>query len=89
MRWFYILISVTSVAILAIQVYWVIVLRKAQKVYLKEARANAPTMFDVRELLLSGDKDMAVRVYSEIFDIEDIDRARKDVEDLEKNLKTS
>ncbi|NLE65692.1 MAG: hypothetical protein GX606_07250 [Elusimicrobia bacterium] len=87
MIWFYILISVIGLGILGIQVYWVVMMRKAQKIYLKEMKAHAPTMFDVRQMLLDGDKDMAVKLYCEIFNIEDIERARRDVDELEKSLK--
>jgi hypothetical protein len=88
MLWFYILISIVAVMILSIQIYWIWMVRKAQKIYLKEIQAHAPTMFDVRELLLQGDKDMAVKLYCEIFNLQDIDRARKEVEDIERSLKT-
>jgi len=87
MLWFYILISVVAVAILAIQLYWIWMVRKAQHVYLKEVQSHAPTMFDVREVLLQGDKDLAVKLYCEIFNLDDVDRARKEVEDLERSLK--
>jgi uncharacterized protein YoxC len=87
MLWFYILISVVAVAILAIQVYWIWMVRKAQRIYLKEIQAHAPTMFDVREVLLQGDKDLAVKLYCEIFNLEDVERARKEVDELEKSLK--
>ncbi len=87
MLWFYILISAIGISILAIQLYWLWMVRKAQKVYLKEMQAQAPTMFDVREMLLHGDKDMAVKLYCEIFSIEDIERARKDIEELQRSIK--
>ena len=87
MLWFYILISVVAVLVLAIQVYWIWMVRKAQKIYLKEIQMNAPTMFDVQQMLRDGDKDMAVKLYCEIFQIEDVDRARKDVEELQRSLR--
>jgi hypothetical protein len=87
MLWFYILISVVAVSILAIQLYWIFMVRKAQKLYLKEVQAHAPTMFDVREVLRGGDKDLAVRLYCEIFNIDDIERARKEVEEFQRSLK--
>ena len=86
MLWFYVLISVIGLAILGIQVYWIIMARKTQEMYLKEIQSQAPTMFDVRELLIEGDKDMAVRLFCEIFNMEDIERARKEVDDLERNI---
>lgn len=44
-------------------------------------------MFDVWETLRHGDKDMAAELYCEIFNLEDIQRARKEVEELERSLK--
>lgn len=44
------------------------------------------TMFDVRHLLMEGEKELAVQVYCEIFQTTPI-KARKDVEDLERSLK--
>jgi hypothetical protein len=49
------------------------------------ARGHA-TMFDVRHLLMEGEKDLAIRVYCEIFQTTPI-KAKKDVEDLERSLK--
>ena len=47
---------------------------------------NKPTMFHVRELLIRGEKEMAIMMYSEIYKV-----ARKqallEVEDLEKSIK--
>ena len=44
------------------------------------------TMFDVRHLLMEGEKELAVQVYGEIFQTTPI-KARKDVEELERSLK--
>ena len=44
------------------------------------------TMFDVRHLLMEGDKDLAIQVYCEIFQTTPIN-AKKDVEELERSLK--
>ena len=44
------------------------------------------TMFDVRHLLLEGEKELAIRVYCEIFQTTPI-TAKKDVEALERSLK--
>ena len=44
------------------------------------------TMFDVRHLLMEGEKELAIQVYSEIFQTTPI-KARKDVEELERSLK--
>ena len=44
------------------------------------------TMFDVRHLLMKGEKELAIQVYCEIFQTTPI-KAKKDVEDLERSLK--
>ena len=45
------------------------------------------TLYDVRRLLQSGDKETAVRLYCEIFRVTPT-QARKDVQALERSLKT-
>jgi hypothetical protein len=47
---------------------------------------NRATMFDVRHLLMEGDKEKAIQVYCEIFQTTPA-KAKKDVEDLERSLK--
>ncbi len=44
------------------------------------------TMFDVRHLLMEGEKELAIRIYSEIFSVP-LPKARKDVEDLQRSMK--
>ena len=44
------------------------------------------TMFDVRHLLMEGEKELAVRVYSQLFSVSLL-KARKDVEELQRSLK--
>ncbi len=44
------------------------------------------TMFDVRHLLMEGEKELAIQVYCEIFQTTPY-KAKKDVEDLERSLK--
>jgi len=44
------------------------------------------TMFDVRHLLMEGEKELAIQVYGEIFQTTPI-KAKKDVEELERSLK--
>ena len=44
------------------------------------------TMFDVRHLLMGGEKELAIQVYCEIFQTTPI-KARKDIEELERSLK--
>jgi hypothetical protein len=44
------------------------------------------TMFDVRHLLMEGEKDLAIQLYCEIFNTNP-HRAKKDIEELERSLK--
>ncbi len=44
------------------------------------------TMFDVRHLLMEGEKDLAIQLYCEIFQTTPA-RAKKDIEELERSLK--
>ena len=44
------------------------------------------TMFDVRHLLMEGEKELALQVYCDIFQTTPI-IAKKDVEELERSLK--
>ena len=44
------------------------------------------TMFDVRYLLMEGEKDLAIQLYCEIFNTT-FGKARKDIEQLERSLK--
>ena len=88
MIWFAIFISVMLVTLLALQIYWVLAMRKAQKQYLEQASHQEPTMWDVREVLLEGDKDLAVQLYCDIFRIQDIDRARREVEEFSRHINT-
>ncbi|MDP2654050.1 MAG: hypothetical protein Q8Q08_08470 [Candidatus Omnitrophota bacterium] len=44
-----------------------------------------PTMFDVRRLLLEGEKDLALRVYRRIFRRND-QKAKEEVDQLDKSL---
>jgi len=44
------------------------------------------TMFDVRHLLMEGEKELAIQVYCEIFQTTPF-KAKKDIEELERSLK--
>ena len=43
------------------------------------------TMFDVRQLLIKGEKDLAIRVYSELFKT-DSQEASRAVEEIERSI---
>jgi len=44
------------------------------------------TMYDVRHLLMEGEKDLAIQLYCEIFHITP-NKAKKDIAELERSLK--
>jgi len=50
------------------------------------ARKGKATMFDVRHLLMEGEKELAVQLYCEIFNTMPA-KAKKDIEELERSLK--
>jgi hypothetical protein len=87
MMWFYIAITALLVCILLVQVYWVWFVSKTQKQLLADQRESAPTMWDVREVLKEGDKDLAVQLFCQVFNIDDIERARREVEELARSMK--
>ena len=64
------------------RVWFLVDARRRGKLPLK----GRATMFDVRHLLMEGEKELAIQVYCEIFPTTPI-RAKKDVEDLERSLK--
>jgi hypothetical protein len=56
--------------------------------YLKDKtpQPRKATMFDVRHLLMEGERDKAIRVYCELFNTIPT-KAKKDIEELERSLK--
>ena len=44
------------------------------------------TMFDVRHLLMQGEKELAIQLYGELFHVT-LTKAKKDVEELQRSLK--
>lgn len=82
-----VVMSVLLTLILAVLVYWVVFMGKAHKQYMQDMQENArPTMWDVREVLKEGDRDLAVQLYCEIFALEDIERARREVDELGRSI---
>ena len=49
-------------------------------------KRSKATMYDVRHLLMEGEKEAAIRVYCEIFQTTPL-KAKKDIEELERSLK--
>jgi hypothetical protein len=89
MVWLLISATLILAAILGVQLYWVRMFKKAQQQHLQETKENnRPTMWDVREVLKEGDRDMAVQLYCEVFGIEDIEKARKEVDELVRSMRS-
>lgn len=78
------LIVLVSVLVLfnACRVWFLVNARRRGKLPPK----GSATMFDVRHLLMEGEKELAIQVYCEIFQTTPL-KAKKDVEELERSLK--
>jgi hypothetical protein len=78
---------------LIILVSFLVILNAYRAWFLVDARRRGKlppqgraTMFDVRHLLMEGEKELAIQVYCEIFQTTPV-KAKKDVEELERSLK--
>jgi len=69
---------------LFVQSCWLIWIKQARKKGLYPQKGKA-TMFDVRAFLLQGEKEVAIRVYREIFNV-GLSEAQKSVEELERSI---
>lgn len=80
---YYLLIVLLGVLlVLSGRRYWVMAqARKDGKI-----TKTKPTMFDVRQLLMEGKKELAIEVYCNIFNTTP-GKAKKDVEELQRSLK--
>ena len=65
------------------QTYWIWSINQARRKGLYPQ--GNPTMFDVRRLIIEGEKKLAVRLYAELFKTNSHE-ARKSVEELEKGI---
>lgn len=67
--------------------YWFFVMKGSSLPFgNKKKSQRRPTMFDVRRLLQEGDREGATKLYIQIFKVS-ARKAKKDIEDLERNLK--
>ncbi len=69
-----------------IRLYWVWYKKNILRSKKADVAGRAPTLFDVRQLLISGQKEAAVKVYRKIFNVEQKE-AQSAVDALEKNLR--
>jgi len=77
-----IVLTVALVAFNAYRLYLVDAARRRGKLPLK----GKATMFDIRHLLMEGEKDLAIQLYCEIFNV-NVAKAKNDVEELQRSLK--
>ena len=66
------------------QTYWIWFINQARRKGLYPQRGKA-TMFDVRRLIIEGEKNLAIRIFAEIFKTSHKE-AKKGVEELEKSI---
>ena len=82
---FIVLIILTCLAI-GFQIYWIWTSPRAPREGKFLERKGKTTMFNVRQLLVDGNKESAIKMYCEIFDVPH-KQAQKDIEELERSLK--
>jgi hypothetical protein len=76
-----------AIALGILALFFAIIIRQYWSWYHKrKAPVRKPTLFDVRELLTKGEKVRAIKVYREIFNV-DQKEAQIAVDALEKNLR--
>ncbi len=69
-----------------IRLYWLWYKKNILRRQKADVAQRIPTLFDVRELLVTGKKEAAVKVYRKIFKVEQKE-AQAAVDALEKNLR--
>lgn len=78
------LLLVGMVFFILFRMYWTWNKKQTQPAKFKAVKRPF-TLFDVRELLVQGQKDAAVKVYRQIFKVDQA-QAQKAVDDLSKNM---
>ncbi len=76
------LVLLAAILIVSFRRYWLMSKTMREGKFIN----GTPTMFDVRNLLMEGKKEMAIEVYCSIFKTTP-NKARKDVEELQRSLK--
>ncbi len=81
----YITLIILVCSLILVNIYKIHVMNTARR------RGKLPlkgkvTMFDVRNLLMAGEKEVAIQLYCEIFHVSLL-KAKKDVEELQRSLK--
>ena len=81
----YTILIILVCSLVLFNTYRIWVLTDARRRGKLPAKGHA-TMFDVRHLLMEGEKELAIQLYCEIFQTTPI-KAKKDIEELERSLK--
>jgi len=81
----YVLVMILVCSLVFLNIYRVWSIHDARRRGRLPTKGKA-TMYDVRYLLMEGQKELATRVYCDIFNVP-MTRARKDVEELQRSLK--
>ena len=84
MVWILSLIIVGLCFLIFMNTYWIWSMNQARRRGLYPSKGKA-TMFDVRRLIIKGEKDLAVRVYAQIFKTNSRE-SKKAVEELERGI---
>ncbi len=79
------LLIVSGCFFILIKVYWLWYKKNILRPKGLDIRTKKPTLFDVRELLIRGQRETALKVYQEIFKVEQKE-ACSAVDALEKNI---
>ncbi|MCA9407778.1 MAG: hypothetical protein H6755_05310 [Candidatus Omnitrophica bacterium] len=79
----FIILGLCLIALNRTRGIWVLNNARRKGLYPPKGKA---TMFDVRRLILSGEKELAIRIYCEIFEVSRKE-AVKAVDELEKGIK--
>jgi hypothetical protein len=85
MVFLYITLIILVCSLIALNIYRLRFLNDARRRG-KLPKKGRATMFDVRHLLMEGEKELATQIYCEIFSV-NLTKAKKDVEELQRSLK--
>ena len=81
----YVLLIILVCSLVSLNIYRIWSINDARRRGRLPTKGKA-TMYDVRHLLMEGEKELATRVYCDIFNVP-MARATKDVEELQRSLK--
>ena len=86
MKWIYVFVIVSMCFFVFSSSRWIWSVNQARRKGLYPNKGK-PTMFDVRRLIQAGHKDLAIRLYCQIFSTH-FKEAKKAIEELERSIQT-